>query len=213
MNQTTTRPARGRPPDLAKRRHIVETAARLFCELGPDAVTIEGVAQAAGVSKVTVYNHFGDKVRLFTEVIVQRTETIRLAVESLDARSTDVRQGLLDFGVSLLTFLSSDDVVAMERLLVSQGPNHPEITEAFFEAGPRAMCQRLADVMQRWVDNGKLALDDPSFAAQALCMQWKGMAHLALLMGTRPPPGEAEIRERVTQAVDMFLRAYAPRSS
>ncbi|MEO1488476.1 MAG: helix-turn-helix domain-containing protein, partial [Pseudomonadota bacterium] len=51
----------GRPSDQAKRDAIVEAASDLFFEHGFAATSIEQIASLAGVSKVTIYNHFGDK--------------------------------------------------------------------------------------------------------------------------------------------------------
>ena len=59
----------GRPADLAKRRAILQTAGRSFFDVGFAATSIEQVAAEAGVSKVTVYNHFGDKRGLFTAAV------------------------------------------------------------------------------------------------------------------------------------------------
>ena len=59
----------GRPADLAKRQAILQTAGRSFFDVGFAATSIEQVAAEAGVSKVTVYNHFGDKRGLFTAAV------------------------------------------------------------------------------------------------------------------------------------------------
>ena len=59
----------GRPTDLAKREAILRTAGRSFFDAGFAATSIEQVAADAGLSKVTVYNHFGDKRGLFTAAV------------------------------------------------------------------------------------------------------------------------------------------------
>lgn len=55
------------------RRHIADTAARLFAEHGYEQVTVADVAQAAEVAEQTVYNYFGTKEQLVTD----REEQIR----------------------------------------------------------------------------------------------------------------------------------------
>lgn len=47
------------------RQRIVDAAVRLHGELGPAATTISGIAEAAGVTRVTVYRHFPDDAALF----------------------------------------------------------------------------------------------------------------------------------------------------
>src|SRR3954454_9227982 len=47
------------------RRHLADTARRLFAERGFDAVTVADVARAAEVSEATVFNYFRTKEDLF----------------------------------------------------------------------------------------------------------------------------------------------------
>ncbi len=49
------------------REKIASTAAELFLEHGFDAVTVAQIARAAGVSSVTVFNHFARKEDLFLD--------------------------------------------------------------------------------------------------------------------------------------------------
>lgn len=49
------------------RRHIADTAARLFAEHGYENVAVSDVARAAEVAEQTVYNYFGTKEQLVTD--------------------------------------------------------------------------------------------------------------------------------------------------
>ena len=62
------------------RARIAEVAAGLFVERGYDAVTVAEVAREAGVSSVTVYNHFPRKEDLFLDRSVDAAELLRSAV-------------------------------------------------------------------------------------------------------------------------------------
>ena len=57
--------SRGRPIDQEKRAAIRKAAGHLFFTRGLDAVRLEDIAREAGVSKMTIYNAFGDKEGLF----------------------------------------------------------------------------------------------------------------------------------------------------
>src|SRR5262249_12667190 len=48
---------------------IMESAKDLFMAEGYGAVSMDAVAKAAGVSKATVYSHFGSKEKLFAAII------------------------------------------------------------------------------------------------------------------------------------------------
>jgi AcrR family transcriptional regulator len=69
------------------RRLIGETAAALFRAQGFDAVTVEAIAQAAGVSKKTVFNYFATK----EDLVFHRAENRRAA---LVAAVTDRADGV-----------------------------------------------------------------------------------------------------------------------
>ena len=67
----------GRPSDQAKRQAILDAASQLFFEDGFAATSIEQVAADAGVSKVTIYNQYGDKRALFTAAVERECEKMR----------------------------------------------------------------------------------------------------------------------------------------
>ncbi len=62
---------RGVPQTLAR---IAQVAAGLFLERGFDEVTVAEVARAAGVSSVTVFNHFPRKEDLYLDRSVDAGE-------------------------------------------------------------------------------------------------------------------------------------------
>jgi AcrR family transcriptional regulator len=68
---------RGGPQTRAR---ISEVAARLFLERGYDAVTVAEIAKEAGVSSVTVFNHFPRKEDLFLDRASDAVELLRAAV-------------------------------------------------------------------------------------------------------------------------------------
>lgn len=68
---------RGGPQTRAR---IAEVAARLFLERGFEGVTVADVARQAGVSSVTVFNHFPRKEDLFLDRAIDADELLRSAV-------------------------------------------------------------------------------------------------------------------------------------
>jgi AcrR family transcriptional regulator len=64
------------------RARIAEVAAALFLERGFDAVTVADVARAAGVSSVTVFNHFPQKEDLFLDRVEDAERIIEEASQS-----------------------------------------------------------------------------------------------------------------------------------
>ena len=68
---------RGGPQTRAR---ILEVAHHLFLERGYDAVTVAEVARGAGVSSVTVFNHFPRKEDLFLDRTDDAANLLRAAV-------------------------------------------------------------------------------------------------------------------------------------
>jgi AcrR family transcriptional regulator len=83
---------RGGPQTRAR---IREVANRLFIERGYDAVTVAEVAREAGVSSVTVFNHFPRKEDLFLDRTVDAIDLLRAAVRDREA-GVDVLASLRD---------------------------------------------------------------------------------------------------------------------
>ncbi len=73
--------ARGGPQTRAK---IAATASALFLQRGFDAVTVTEIARAAGVSAVTVFNHFPRKEDLFLDRSEDAESLLRAAVAVAD---------------------------------------------------------------------------------------------------------------------------------
>ena len=89
---------RGGPQTRAR---IAEVAARLFLERGFDTVTVAEVAREAGVSSVTVFNHFPRKEDLFLDRAVDAVELLRSAVRDR-APGVDVLASLRDATLRLV---------------------------------------------------------------------------------------------------------------
>ena len=205
--RATTRP--GRPRDWDKRSTIIETARRLFLEAGLDAVTIEGVAAAAGVSKVTVYSHFRDKSTLFESVIEEERQSLDRHRIAVTAQPNNLRDTLKQFGFQVVQFVTRPETVSMTRLLVAQLHRYPQLAQSFFDSGAAQRQRDLARLLSNAADLGELKLANARRAADHLLSMFTGLALVEQRYGLRPPPKSAEIEAHVSECVDVFLRAYS----
>src|SRR5579859_4101407 len=88
------------------RRHIADTAARLFAERGYEHVTVTDVARAAEVAEQTVYNYFPTKEHLVTDRDEQVRERLVDLIRSRPPGTTPaaaVRAFLLDSVAAIRT--------------------------------------------------------------------------------------------------------------
>ncbi len=72
------RPAAAAP--ASRREVLLVTAGQLFAESGFDAVTMEAIGAAAGISGPAVYNHFASKGELLLAVLDRGRETLRFGL-------------------------------------------------------------------------------------------------------------------------------------
>lgn len=196
----------GRPLDAAKHQAIVDTAAHLFFLNGYAATAIEQVAADAGVSKVTIYNQFGDKRALFAAAVTCECEKMR-GHFSLDAMPHGtIRERLTAIGEAIVAFLSRPEMIQFERRIAAETEHDAAIGEAFLEAGPRRMKLGFALWLAHAAEVGDLAIDDPLLAAEQFVSMCKGMGDLERRFGAVIAPDHS--RQRIRGAVDVFLAAY-----
>lgn len=87
MSQPQDRRSRKR---LETRRNISYAATALFAEKGFDNVTIDEIAAAADVGRMTVFNHFPRKEDMFFDRDEEIRETLCLALRERDATLTAI---------------------------------------------------------------------------------------------------------------------------
>lgn len=196
----------GRPLDAAKRQAIIEQAAHHFFHHGFAASAIEQIAADAGVSKVTIYNQFGDKRALFTAAVECECEKMR-GHFSLDATPQGtIRERMTAIGHAIFAFLSRPEMIQFERRIAAETEVDPAIGTAFLEAGPWRMKEDFAALLAHACELGDLAIPDPMLAAEQFVSMCKGMGDLERRFGATVT---AEARDRrIIGAVDVFLAAY-----
>lgn len=65
------------PQDVATRKRLLEAATELFAEHGFRRVTVRAICQRARANVASVNYHFGDKQRLYREVVEAALDTVR----------------------------------------------------------------------------------------------------------------------------------------
>jgi len=196
----------GRPLDAAKRRAIIEKAAHHFFHHGFAATAIEQVAADAGVSKVTIYNQFGDKRALFAAAVECECWKLRgqFSIDVMPKGS--IRERLIAIGEAVVAFLARPEMVQFERRIAAETEADPAIGAAFLQAGPWRIKQAFAAWLARAVAAGVLSIGDTMLAAEQFVAMCKGMGDLERRFGAEVT-AEAR-RARILGAVEVFLAAY-----
>ena len=81
------------------RRNLIESAERIFAELGYHEASIVKITEAAGVGQGTFYLYFESKKAIFDEVVLDLNARVRHAMtEAADRGTTRAEKELLGFG-------------------------------------------------------------------------------------------------------------------
>ncbi|MEJ5021349.1 TetR/AcrR family transcriptional regulator [Ochrobactrum vermis] len=199
----------GAGQDPAKRRQILEGAQDVFLRMGFDAASMNDITREAGVSKGTIYVYFNSKEDLFVALCEHYRDTMfRELIEKLD-KGFNSRQQLTDFGVALVTLITSSTAVRAQRIVLGVSERKPELAARFYERGPKRSLVLMADYLKDMIEKGELEPFDPEKMAYHLSDLFLSGLYRPRLFGALPEPPSAEtIRENVDLAIDFFYRAY-----
>jgi TetR/AcrR family transcriptional regulator, regulator of autoinduction and epiphytic fitness len=192
---------------------ILAAAKELFLADRYDGVTLERVAERAGVSRQTVYNRFGAKETVFREMVRHHWAAFdgpdRRGVEcDADASAGDVLRG---FARSLQRFATETDQIRFARLVVAESGRQPWIAEEFYRLGKGPIAAAFAACLDDLAARGLLRCPDPHLAARQFMglvqefLVWPGVMAFAEEVAVQPA---AEVV--IEEAVRTFLARYGP---
>ncbi len=204
----------GRPKDMEKRAAILAAAKRLFTRQSFRGTSMDAVASAAGVSKLTVYSHFGDKNNLFREVVREwMQEFLPETTYELDP-ALDIRGNLLRVARTHARLDCSREAVGTFRAIISDCPKGvPRYGPLIWEEGAMRTHALLEGLLHQAMEAGWLEIEDVPRAAVQFMVLIQGDMKMRRLFGcVECDESYAQELEETAQAgVDMFLRAYQPR--
>lgn len=193
--------------DVAKNEAILDAAAVVLSMLGVSAPMAE-IARRAGVSKQTIYNHYGSKAELVQALCARRVEEMTHGLTMPDA-SLHPGAALAIYARGLLRVVTEQEGAAFLRMAISAVDTLPDVARAFFEAGPRTSRAQLAEFLRIETEAGRLSCPDPLEAAEFFGGMVLGSYQTAALLGVDRGLDEAGIDRIVSEAAMRFLKAYA----
>ena len=153
-------------PDATER--ILAAAKDLFAESGFNAVSMNAIAERAGVSKANVFHHFKSKNALYLEVLKTACSESRPQIDQLGNGSGTLVERLRDFSQSHLANILRDEKISrlIQRDLLENGPQRgKEFAEQVFGQNFAS----LVDILRTGQKKGELRKDiDPAMLATLL---------------------------------------------
>lgn len=198
---------KGRQPSPVKREAIFNAAINAFSEAGFEQTSMDTIAELAGVSKRTVYNHFESKDILFEE-LVQRLKERCLSASRIDYQSDrSLADQLKDFGHTVVDFHCQAESRRVGTVILPRLLQKPELGRSLF-GDTRFFERELVGWLEEAVADKRMKCDDPSFAARQFLGILESFVVWPQLLRKQPSPSKANRKKLVERTVKLFLHYY-----
>ena len=115
----------------SSREAIVEAAERLFLQRGFGAVSMDELAEAAGVARRTLYNQFASKEEIFREMLQRVSGQLEHALPPGIETQGNVEEVLRLVARAILDLHKNPEYLGFLRMVAADARQFPWIAEAF----------------------------------------------------------------------------------
>ncbi|MEP2830514.1 TetR/AcrR family transcriptional regulator [Parvibaculum sp.] len=148
---------------------IMAAGLKIFAEKGFAATKLEEVAEAAGVSKATIYLYFDSKTDLFTaiarDIATPRLDDIEKLLDAYEGSSAD----LLDFVMAKLKDITTGTALpSLAKIILAESANFPEIREFYRDHIVLRGTANLSRVIERGIERGEFRNCNVNAAVQEI---------------------------------------------
>lgn len=198
----------GRPKDLEKRQRILNAARNLFLKCGYHGSSMNQIAQEAGVTKLTVYNHFQDKANLFVCAIAATCEEL-ISARPLNLQAdSDFHHAFVHACELALNITNLPEAIKLERLLVELAAAQNPLAQKFYEASHLRMNAVWENFFQQAIDLGFIQAEELRTLTILIVSLLFGMRHHEVLLGVRDVPTAEEKQQIILSSIELFMLKY-----
>lgn len=199
-NEADPKPRRG-----GSREAIVDAAQQLFLQRGFGSVSMDELAEAAGVARRTLYNQFASKEEIFREMLLGVSGRLEHAFPPGIETQGGVEEVLRAVGRMIVELHRHRDYLGFLRMVAADARQFPWIAEELASVMDPVM-ERFVRYLALQTELGILDCRNPLLATHQLAGMLNEFSLWPWLMGreTIPVPEEEVIEE----SVRMFLSHY-----
>ena len=169
--------SRGRPKleDVAVlETKLLATALKAFLADGYGGASLNQIVAAAGVSKTTLYSRFASKEDLFRAIIYQQIGRLEAKMRlEANGKTLELEQGLKLYANRALEISLKGDILAINRLILSESHRFPELGAAAAER-TQVGTRQVADFIYRCAADAGHVCKDPEGIAEAFILMLRG---------------------------------------
>jgi TetR/AcrR family transcriptional regulator, mexJK operon transcriptional repressor len=202
------RPTRAQAAQLDQK--LRDAAVATFLEHGYDRSTMEMIAEAAGITKRTLYARYADKRAVFLDVIpwaLSRSVERDSAPDIHD--DDDIEDALLAIGRGALKRALDPNTVRLHRMAMNESPHFPEFAVSAETFGWSYRQRQVMDLLRRRQAAGDIEVDDIELAAEHFLALVEALPARLADFGVYRSRRQEE--RHLKHAVNLFLRGILPR--
>jgi TetR/AcrR family transcriptional repressor of mexJK operon len=154
------------PASQQRRRDILLAGKKVFFQTGYQLASVDRIAEAAGTTKRTVYDHFGSKEALFAEVIAFAGDQFLGLLPSADDLPQAPADGMRAFAERVADLVAEPDSLRFQRLVIAEAERQPGMGRALYETAVLGAERVLAGYVEACVTRGALRPHDTSATAR-----------------------------------------------
>lgn len=205
---------RAESPNTAGRKRrdaMIEAAYKLFIEKGYASVSVDDIIRVSGGSKSSIYKYFGDKEGILRAVVGSLADDMLRRIDVEFPPGGTLREALNRIGMVLIDLALSENAINQYRHAVTHAKRFPDVARIWYESGPSRTFDGLARFLEKEAAAGRLRIANPERAALffAGMVIFKENFRLSVCL---PKAKRSELKEMVSEAVEVFLAAYEARS-
>lgn len=205
------RPRRGTEPERLDA--LIHAATRVFLQEGYGLASIDKIANEAGISTRTIYERFKNKGDLMAAVINRLCDRDMTAMfDHPDLDRLEPGAALTLIGDTVVSRFQDPDFAALFRIVATEAQRFPELAtkvrcnhKARFDAA-------LTAYLQRQVERGAFALENPERAAAIFIQMILGEMKECLLFEPKDSMRMLDMHGHVASVVQLFLLGAVRRS-
>ena len=208
---TPTEPLSGRRAD--REAAILAAAAKEFCTSGFAAAKLDAIAARAGVAKGTIYLYFDTKEDLLKASVRRLVHPLLEEIERSVAEYQGPTEELLRRAVGVLyrNMVDTEEMRELIRLLISEGPRIPEMSEFFTREIITRGCATFRMIIWRGVAQGEFRRTPAMEFPELIIAGAKSAAMSILLLGSAAHEADPAYREAHLNFLLDALRVEATR--
>jgi TetR/AcrR family transcriptional regulator of autoinduction and epiphytic fitness len=205
-NKDAQKPTQSRLTDR-KRNAIVDAAIREFEKTGFDHTRMDRIAEVAGVSKRTVYNHFASKEKLFDEII-RRMQDQAESLELIEySPRKSLKSQLTAFGRAYTDAIMSDEFTRMVRVALSRFIQSPQMGATALEAHDKLNAV-LIELLEAAKADKRIKFTDAEVVANQFTALINDAAFWPQMFSPYPVPNPDEVKQIINRTVALILDHY-----